>query len=500
MKSRFFSGSSVALSELNFDRKPFRLPFFLAMESQQSDAKENATLPTLELESVLQFWRQFDLSTARSLWDKTCNEMREMKTASISGRKRLNDLTKAFRAKSKEEQSNLISELLKAYQEEIDQLSRRSKLSETAYLGIYKSLYEAPDPALYLDQMNNALFTTSSHSLEIERLKTELSQYDEEFQRLKNQEVTIRRLEDQLQEFKENNELKILEEVEKRVLVVRQECEQEVFESKEIQKSIERRLSLALESAKQAQILSDRAQSKLLEVSTQHDEKLSSLIAENSLLSESIQRFQITQAENENEISNLRKLLLDGSKPSGLSSSIADGAEANKLPSYEQLVAQLRDELATQAESFRTEKLKLEASCREQTLQLQKEAETISRLQQELQARPRLEDLRAVKKRLRVVEKIAFPEARGKFGVEAGDSDGELEDYVARRNLSPENSLETSDVPIEELLTNKIKNLERELLEGKKQLTDLREIETQQRDTLASYKNALENKEQLIAR
>jgi homeobox protein cut-like len=213
-----------------------------------------------ELDSVLQFWKQFDIMNTRNVWDKTCNEMREMKTASITGRKRLNDLTKVFRAKPKEEQANSISELLKAYQEEIDQLSRRTKLSETAYLGIYKSLYDAPDPAFYLDQITSSLFASSSHLLEIQRLKSELSQYDEEFRRLKNQEVTIRRLEDQLQEFKENNEVKIIEEVEKRVSAIKQECEQEVFESKELQKSMERRLSVALETAKQSQVSADRAQ------------------------------------------------------------------------------------------------------------------------------------------------------------------------------------------------------------------------------------------------
>lgn len=37
--------------------------------------------------------------------------------------------------------------LLKAYQEEVDSLTTRAKLGEAAFLGIFKQLYEAPDPA-----------------------------------------------------------------------------------------------------------------------------------------------------------------------------------------------------------------------------------------------------------------------------------------------------------------------------------------------------------------
>src|SRR5689334_22258944 len=97
------------------------------MEEPKADAHSN------ESTAIIAFWKQFDLDGKRTSWDKTCTEMREQKTASIVGRKRLNDLTKAFRAKSKEDQLIGTAELLKAYQEEIDQLSRRSKFSEAAF-------------------------------------------------------------------------------------------------------------------------------------------------------------------------------------------------------------------------------------------------------------------------------------------------------------------------------------------------------------------------------
>jgi homeobox protein cut-like len=44
-----------------------------------------------------------------------------------------------------------IKSLLKAYQSEIDHLTRRSKVSESAFLNAYKLLAEAPDPYPILD-------------------------------------------------------------------------------------------------------------------------------------------------------------------------------------------------------------------------------------------------------------------------------------------------------------------------------------------------------------
>ena len=159
---------------------------------------------------VLEFWREFDLDSKRLSLDKTCVEMREQKTASINGRKRLNDITKLFRSKSKEEQLEMVMELLKAYQEEIDQLSRRSKSSESAFYSLYKSIYEAPDPALTIEALVNMVTFASTNTFEVERLRNELAQYDEEFQQLKNQDITIRRLEDQLLEYREKIEDKVI--------------------------------------------------------------------------------------------------------------------------------------------------------------------------------------------------------------------------------------------------------------------------------------------------
>lgn len=88
--------------------------------------------------------------------------MREYKTAFINGRKKLNEMTKAFRARPKEEQLLTISELLKACQEEIDQLSKRSRFTDTSFGNIYKALFEAPDPAPGIESLFNTINSGTS--------------------------------------------------------------------------------------------------------------------------------------------------------------------------------------------------------------------------------------------------------------------------------------------------------------------------------------------------
>lgn len=66
------------------------------------------------------------------------------------------------------------------------------------------------DPVPIIESLMSSVLGGSANSLEIERLKSELKQYDDEFQHLKNQDVTIRRLEDQLNDLRDNQNIKVL--------------------------------------------------------------------------------------------------------------------------------------------------------------------------------------------------------------------------------------------------------------------------------------------------
>lgn len=455
-----------------------------------------------DVDHAVSFWKQFDLTAARAQWDKICNDMREMKTASIAGRKRLNDLTKSFRAKSREEQTSQVQDLVKAYQEEIDQLSRRSKLSEVSFFDLHKSLYDAPDPGFFLEQLLHTSLHSNSHVLEIEKLKAELAQYDDEFQRLKNQEVTIRRLEDQLTDFQQRNEVKVEEEVERRVDLIRQQCQEEVLEAKEMQKATERRLSVALEAVKQAQSQSERCQAQLLEVSEKYENKLTAMMSENSLLAENIQRLQLRCSEMESENDHLKKgaVVIATSSATSSPHPKSDSADlafsADRQTSLELLVAQLRGEVQEKEEQVRQERLVADAALREAQLLYAKEKEQLARARQELQTRPSPRDVTALRRRLRLVEKIAFHGARADRGEGRGEDDVEEEHDGDGDDVAPENH----SVPLENLLTAKILGLERDVTALRRQNLDLTETQSSQTDVIASLKQTLEHRQQALAR
>jgi homeobox protein cut-like len=71
---------------------------------------------------------------------------------------------------------------LKAYQSEIDSLTRRSKSSETAFLHVYKLLAEAPDPYPLLD----AAVDQTIKAAQAEVLTSEVTRLKEENAELKN--------------------------------------------------------------------------------------------------------------------------------------------------------------------------------------------------------------------------------------------------------------------------------------------------------------------------
>jgi homeobox protein cut-like len=96
------------------------------------------------------------------------------------------------------EKFNAIKTLLKAYQSEIDSLTRRSKSSETAFLHVYKLLAEAPDPYPLLDAAVDQTIKAAQadvFSSEVARLKDENGELKSKIAELGNVEDKRKRAE-----------------------------------------------------------------------------------------------------------------------------------------------------------------------------------------------------------------------------------------------------------------------------------------------------------------
>jgi len=438
----------------------------------------------VDIERVKSFWLEFNLDDRRTGLDRQCLEMRELKGMSTGGRKRLNELTRSFRSKSKEDQLVQMTELLKAYQEEIDQLSKRAKFAESSFFSLYKAVYEAPDPYPVFEQLTSAVSNSLMYPLEIERLKGEIAQYDIEFQQLKNQDITIRRLEEQLEEYKTNVEEKVQKEIAKYSIEIEEHAEQKVRDIIELQKAAERRLTGAVEAMKQAQASAERAQSQLFEVSAQADNRFTALQTDNAMLIESAERAHARCAELEGEVENLKNTILILQQNGGSKNT---SSEIMSLPSEEvetlQLVINdLRNEIKKKDDNSRLEKSKLEASLREANQQISKERDILILTRKELAERPTKEDLINARKQLKILQSIAF-------NVVAEDEN----------EADPENTL-GDNMQLETLLTSRIKSLETELSEARKDLRDIQQKFNESKIVISDLTTNYEKAKILISR
>ena len=108
----------------------------------------------------------------------------------------------------------MVGPLLKSYQEEVDRLTTRAKHGETAFLELYKRLYEAPDPASTLASGLEKMSRLAELKAQVKKLAQELSEYRAESMEIKNQDFKVRKLEEKVRSLEAMNEEKdkLLEE------------------------------------------------------------------------------------------------------------------------------------------------------------------------------------------------------------------------------------------------------------------------------------------------
>ena len=350
-------------------------------------------------QQVVELWAAFDLTGRKVGLDKQLIELRESKAAAVERRKALNEATKRFRALDKAEQLGAVTELLKQYQSEIDLLTKRSKAGEAAFVALYKALYEVPDPVSALTSLMRRLEAAACGAIEVVRLQGELRQYEEEFRGLKNQDIKIRHLEEQLRRFQESIDDRVEEAVAERAAEVERRAEERVRESEERVRQAERRASEASEGARAAQAASERAQQQLLQVSSAADRMQTDLVNENLLLVDANHRLQARLAELESVLS-ARSAGAAGEQESALRS-----REERELRDR---VAELQLQLQVSEESLRAERTRADAGAEDSARQLQRLAEELDRTRAELTRRPSETELMEARRQLLQLQRMVY--------------------------------------------------------------------------------------------
>ncbi|KAG7022140.1 Protein CASP [Cucurbita argyrosperma subsp. argyrosperma] len=168
------------------------------MESPQGGSDRDKPPDTSSSSSpvsvVSSFWKEFDLEEEKSALDEQGLRIAENQENSQKNRRKLAESTRDFKKASPVDKLNLFNSLLKNYQEEVDNLTKRAKFGENSFLNIYQKLYEAPDPYPALASIGEQDLKLSELESKNKKMKVELEEFRTEATHLKNQQATIRKL------------------------------------------------------------------------------------------------------------------------------------------------------------------------------------------------------------------------------------------------------------------------------------------------------------------
>lgn len=128
-----------------------------SMNKAVETCDENEQEGTNKFQKAISAWRNFDLTSLLPSLDSTASEIIQYQRDCTVQRKELSQRTKEFRKLDDSAKLVEIKALLKNYQSFIDFLTNHIKLTNSAYLSIYSSLSEAPDPYPLLEASVDSL-------------------------------------------------------------------------------------------------------------------------------------------------------------------------------------------------------------------------------------------------------------------------------------------------------------------------------------------------------
>ncbi|XP_068616766.1 homeobox protein cut-like 2 [Brachionichthys hirsutus] len=101
--------------------------------------------------SMFQYWERCDLRRLQRELNSVASELAGRQEESEHSHKHLVELSREFKRNVPEDVREMVAPVLKSFQAQVVALNKRSKEAESAFLGIYKKLLEAPDPAPVLE-------------------------------------------------------------------------------------------------------------------------------------------------------------------------------------------------------------------------------------------------------------------------------------------------------------------------------------------------------------
>ncbi|EJU04049.1 Golgi vesicle transport-related protein [Dacryopinax primogenitus] len=384
---------------------------------------------------ALATWKEVNLTDLQKALDSQGLEIVENQKESVVGRKFLADKTKEFRRIPDEEKLNEFKVLLKAYQTEIDNLTRRSKLAENSFLNVYKLLAEAPDPYPLLDVASDQ----SVKLAEARTLETEVARLREENADLKKKiaeagtlEGAKKKAESRVEQLEEKMEAMIQEKVTQKENELNATYDEKIRNYEERERDLTKQVQVARDQIRDLRNFSETSQAKLLDQSQRQDQETMSRLAELDMLEADLERAnsRIATVERRNEL--LRAEI----------EAVRSGSEtADKVKALENQIAELEAETARLLQAFDAQKearLEAESSARRKIEEFTRDVSAKDAEVESLRHKLKLQaDYDEVKRELQIMKYVEFG------GAELDESDDVHLPEPSAANGQQASSLET---------------------------------------------------------
>ncbi|KAI9022799.1 CASP C terminal-domain-containing protein [Phycomyces nitens] len=268
------------------------------------------TLNDSSFATAIQFWKGVHLPELQKELDQQGLAVVENQKDGLVSRKKLAEQTREFRKIPDEEKLGQFKSLLKGYQAEIDNITRRTKFSENAFLTLYKLLVNAPDPAplfeAAVDQSAKAVENDGA-AQENKRLHQELKEANDNLAKLQAVEKDNVNLKAALAKLETAGEEKRAEDVSQKEQDVKQQYADKIKSYKEREHGLQRQLNQALDQLTQLRHTHDDTQAQLLDHDQKYDEEVVGKLAELDIVTMDLERANATIANLERKLEDLKE-------------------------------------------------------------------------------------------------------------------------------------------------------------------------------------------------
>ncbi|XP_068658777.1 protein CASP-like [Aristolochia californica] len=425
------------------------------MEASQVGLEREKTSSQSPIAVVSNFWRDFDLEKERSGLDEQGLRIAENQESSQKNRRKLAESTRDFKKASPEEKLNLFNSLLKGYQEEVDNLTKRAKFGENAFLNIYQKLYEAPDPYPALASISEQDLKISELESENRKMKLELEEFRAEAAHLKNQQATIRRLEERNRQLEQQMEEKVREIVEIKQRSLAEENQKTLEVLKERENLLQDQLRQAKESVANMQKLHEFAQTQLFEIRAQSEEERAAKQAEVNLLMDEVERAQTRLLSLEREKGLLRSQLQATNEES--EDRRSDTLDSNavlesSLSAKEKIISELNMELHNLETTLSDEREQHMNEIKKLNALLTEKDNALEETKKELQQRPTTKLVEDLRRQVKILQAVGYNsiEAEDWEVPTSGEEMSKLESLLLDKNRKMEHELTQLKVKLSE--------------------------------------------------